>query len=515
MAEQFSIPTPGDVLADKYLILEELGRGAYGVVFRARQQGIERDVALKTLLPQAFLHQDIVERFHREAQLVSRLQHPNLVTLFDFGQSNGILYMVMELLEGRSLKALIEEETPIEPERAVHIISQICRALHAAHREGIVHRDLKPENIFLTQYEEDSDFVKVLDFGIAKIQHGETSSPMLKTLTVKGYVLGTPHYMSPENISGEPVTAAADIYAVGILLYELLVGEHPFDAPTPSAVLVRHLHDDVPRLPDPELDQSPLGTAIQCALAKDPEARVASATEFIDILNGEYEAEVVPVAEPAAEPVDEPIDEPPITVPGQRSTTLFAVLATLILLLTILLGVMLLTNEDGPVATPEVAQDGGDDGATSVTYDFAPEEVAEANDAGDAAEAALEVDAASADAAVVESGDASSAAPAAKAGSEDEAANTGGESEEARKPRENKPAHTLVSFASDPSGAKVAVNGQPAGITPCQQRVTQGDRVRVSISKIGYKTETRILSPKGRSQTVSVKLKPGRIKLSP
>ncbi|MDX1748672.1 MAG: serine/threonine-protein kinase, partial [Halobacteriales archaeon] len=247
MAEQFSIPTVGDLIAGKYRVEEELGRGAYGVVFRAEQKELGRSVAVKTLLPQAFLQQDIVQRFHREARLIGSLDHANIIRLWDYGVDEGLLYMAVEYVEGRTLMDLIDNDAPLAPDRVRNLALQMLDALDHAHGMGIVHRDLKPENIILVQTRttdgREYEVVKILDFGISKLLRGDEEQNALKSLTQDGTVLGTPHYMSPENIVGDPIDHRADLYAFGVILYEMLTGEHPFEAPSPSAVMVRHLRD--------------------------------------------------------------------------------------------------------------------------------------------------------------------------------------------------------------------------------------------------------------------------------
>ncbi len=487
MAEQFTIPTRGDIIAGKYLIQEELGRGSYGVVFRARQLGVERDVALKTLLPQAFLQSEIVERFQREAALVSRLQHPNIVTLYDFGESEGVLYMAMEFIRGRQLSQLIHEEAPVAPERAAHLVKQVLVALSVAHREGIVHRDLKPENIILTEFNGDSEFVKVLDFGIAKLTCGDESADALKTLTIQGYVLGTPHYMSPETISGDNVTAQADLYAAGILLYELLAGEHPFEAPNPSSVLIRHLSDPVPPLPDPELDASRYGYAIKQALEKEPSDRVADAQTFIDILDGKHEV-------------------PPAPRPAWIMPAALAVVALLLaaVVATVAIVIWDAFESPAPAAVPAVVErtmDTGASAAEDADTAPAPPELAPSPDV----QVVVDKSAVEVEAAVVMSAMAA----------EDAAAPTAVKRPDKRPNDSKKAVSTRLRLVSDPAGAQVTINGRPVGSTPSTKAVSGDAPVKVGFRKIGFRATTVKVSPKGGTQTVSVKLKPGRIRLVP
>jgi|GEM_PF-4408012 len=298
MSQQITIPGPGDTLAERYLILDELGRGSYGVVFKAKDQENGRVVAIKTLLPQSILDREVIDRFTREAQLVSRIDHLNVISLYDYGQRDNLFYMVVEYVEGRSLTQLIEQDAPLSPEDAEHYVSQILDALQHAHTQGIVHRDLKPENILLQQPSTPSgkETVKILDFGIAKLVRGDGDE--FKTLTQAGHVLGTPHYMSPEQISGDEVTAHADLYSVGIILFELLAGKHPFEGTTSTAVMVAHLRDDPPPLPG-ALEHSKWGEAVREALKKQPYERLGSAQAFLDIIAREENLdEITRVFEP-------------------------------------------------------------------------------------------------------------------------------------------------------------------------------------------------------------------------
>ncbi len=279
---------PGDVIAERYEIVEELGRGSYGVVFRAIQLGIGRDVAIKTLLPHTMAGSEEHKRFEREALAVSRFNHPNIVTLYDYGEFQGVFFMVMEYVQGRPLREVIEAEAPLEPQRVRSITYQMLDALQYAHEQGVVHRDLKPANIQLIPQ---SSFgsptweqVKVLDFGIAKFVYGEEDdgSP-LDTLTQTGVAMGTPQYMSPENIIGDPVSHHTDLYSVGLLMYEMLVGEPAFAGKSPHEVMVAHIKDNPPRLPrQPHLQ--PFSRAVLSALQKQPDERVPTARHLRELL---------------------------------------------------------------------------------------------------------------------------------------------------------------------------------------------------------------------------------------
>lgn len=285
MSQQITIPGIGDTLADNYRILEELGRGSYGVVFKAEHLGDGRVVAVKTLLPQSVLDPEVITRFEREAQLVARLNHEAIISLIDYGQKDGLFYMSMEYVEGRDLSELLKQDAPVSPDEAFEIVRQILSALDHAHQQGIVHRDLKPANILLRPgLPGQPEQIKVLDFGIAKMVHRDGED--YKTLTQAGHVLGTPHYMSPEQIAGDIVDARADLYSVGIILYELLVGQHPFEGTSSTAVMVAHLRDDPPPLPG-ALERSKWGEAVRAALEKQPDDRVTTAAHFLEIISRE------------------------------------------------------------------------------------------------------------------------------------------------------------------------------------------------------------------------------------
>ncbi len=283
MAEQIIIPGVGDLIAGKYLIKTELGRGAYGVVFGCEQVDIGRYVAVKTLLPQAFLQGEIVKRFHREAQLISRLDHSNVIRLFDYGIHEDLLYMAVEFVSGETLGSLMKRTGPMDANVVVEISLQILAGLEHAHQAGIVHRDLKPENVIVIEKETGFE-AKILDFGISKLIRGdEDQQGAMNTLTKDGAVLGTPHYMSPENIVGDPCDSRTDIYALGVMMYEMVSAEHPFDGTSPSAVFMKHLSSDAPLL-DPEIQNSVLGATIFHALEKQPNDRIQSAKQMHEML---------------------------------------------------------------------------------------------------------------------------------------------------------------------------------------------------------------------------------------
>jgi serine/threonine-protein kinase len=269
----------GTVIDDRYRINGMIGKGGMGAVYRAYQLLMDREVAFKVLKTDFVEDPMQVKRFFIEAKAASKLTHPNTITVFDFGQTKeGMLYMAMELVKGKSLSGLISEG-PLEPARAVSIAGQIADSVGEAHSLGIIHRDLKPDNILIETKEWNPDFVKVLDFGIAKLLGGGEGTAVTKT----GIVCGTPQYMSPEAITGHQVTPAADLYSLGIILYEMLSGSPPFQAETPMKLLLCHLNEQPKSLLNPgSAVQIPvqLDRFIMRVLSKNPESRPATARQF-------------------------------------------------------------------------------------------------------------------------------------------------------------------------------------------------------------------------------------------
>lgn len=279
MEDQFP-KLDGVLLAERYLLTEEVGRGGFGVVYRGTQLNINRDIAVKILPPQFMAIPDVVERFKREAQLASLLCHPNTITIHDYGSQDNMLYIVMELLRGEDLADILKRERRFDKDRIVHIAKQVLKSLAEAHQQGIVHRDLKPENIFLHQVTHEPDFVKVLDFGIAKLAQPGGQASQGRQLTVTGSTVGTPVYMSPEQAAGEEVDAQTDLYALGIIMYEMLTGRPPFQDDNPVKIMRAHLFTPVPPLPQ-ELRGSLIEHVILRALEKEKDARYRSANEFL------------------------------------------------------------------------------------------------------------------------------------------------------------------------------------------------------------------------------------------
>jgi tRNA A-37 threonylcarbamoyl transferase component Bud32 len=231
----------GKLLNNRYLIEEKIGEGGFGAVYRATQTQMNRKVALKVLHAKMARDPQVVGRFKREAQASSQLRAPHTVQVYDFDQSpEGVMYLAMEMLLGRSLHAILAVDGPLPPARLVRVMDGIADSLGEAHGQGIVHRDIKPENIYLENRPE-PDFVKVLDFGIAKIVSGEGLAAGGPALTAAGQTLGTLEYMSPEQLMGAQLDGRSDLYAVGIMSYELLVGALPFICKTPGEMITAHL----------------------------------------------------------------------------------------------------------------------------------------------------------------------------------------------------------------------------------------------------------------------------------
>jgi len=265
----------GQTLGGRYRISSLIGSGGMGAVYRAEHTQLQKTVALKVLNAQMAAHREAALRFEREAMVSARIQHPHVVSATDSGRlSDGSLYLVLEYVSGRSLRELLDAEGRLAPARAFAIGAQIADALGAAHRAEIVHRDLKPGNVMLLSQEGNPDFVKVLDFGLARVV-GEAGPA--EPLTRSGSVFGTPEYMSPEQARGEPVDHRADLYALGVILYELLAGRPPFQAPELVAVLIKHIQEPPPLLGADV--PAAMADYVYSLLDKSPERRPADARQ--------------------------------------------------------------------------------------------------------------------------------------------------------------------------------------------------------------------------------------------
>jgi len=273
-------PFVGRTLDEKYLVEDHLGAGGMGAVYRARHLSMDRPVAIK------FLHQRLIEdeaardRFQTEARAAVKLRHPNAVSVTDFGHtSEGGVYIVMELLEGRTLREIISREAPLETARAISIMLQASEAVAAAHEAGIIHRDLKPSNILITQSSDQPAVVKVLDFGIATFSADDDEDAT--TLAQPNTVIGTPRYMSPEQHTGNELTAATDVYSLGVILYEMLTGTVPFSGSTHAEIAEKHATLP-PHSPREIVAAIPEGVEhiVLHALEKQPSDRQGNAGEF-------------------------------------------------------------------------------------------------------------------------------------------------------------------------------------------------------------------------------------------
>ena len=274
-------PLLGRVLNGQFRIEALLGRGGMGAVYRGLQMSLRREVAIKVILSDFARDPRNIKRFHREALATSQLTHPNIVYLHDFGQTDdGILFIAMEFLRGRSLEDELKKTGAIPEARLVPIAAQILKALHHAHGHDIVHRDLKTANVFLVKADDGSDLVKVVDFGIAKILTSETGQ---SDITKTGITVGSPAYMSPEQAINKGVDARSDLYSLGVMLYECVLGRAPFTGETPLEVILKHLHEAPPELPPDDELPSPISPAFRALItqlmSKEKDDRPASAAE--------------------------------------------------------------------------------------------------------------------------------------------------------------------------------------------------------------------------------------------
>jgi eukaryotic-like serine/threonine-protein kinase len=278
----------GQIIDGRYRLTSLVGRGGMGAVFLAEHVTIRRPVAVKLLVPSLAGIPELARRFQREAFAIGRIDHPNCVSVMDFGRlENGSLYLVMEYLPGRSLAEAIEEEEELSPRRSLHIIRHVLRGLGHAHQAGIVHRDVKPENVILIEHDGVPDFAKILDFGIARVV-GQTPPDMMEEgeerLTQAGIAFGTPAYLSPEQAIGDPVDQRADLYSATVMLFEMMTGRPPFYSSDKLELLGMHATRPPPRLRDikPDLEVPPLlDELIATGLAKSPAGRFVDADEYI------------------------------------------------------------------------------------------------------------------------------------------------------------------------------------------------------------------------------------------
>lgn len=321
----------GALIGGRYRLLRKVGEGAMGVVFEAEHASIRRRVAVKILQRKLVASAEMVERLRREAQVTSGLGHPNIVECLDFGTEDGQVYLVMEWLDGETLEERLER-SQIDVDTVLEIGAQTCAGLAEAHERGVIHRDLKPANLFLTRDRGGALRVKILDFGIAKLAAEQTQ------LTSTGVLVGTPNYMAPEQALGERIDGRADIYALGVILYELFVGRVPFQGDTPLAVLHQHTAK-MPTLPSavangglsPEID-----ALVMTCLAKAPEDRFQTMTELAAAIERARSRAKVPSRVPAnapstPPPADDDDEDVDLHTPRRRRGALIAVGALAVL----------------------------------------------------------------------------------------------------------------------------------------------------------------------------------------
>jgi serine/threonine-protein kinase len=287
----------GTIIDRRYRITGLLGRGGMGSVYRAEHVRIRRPVAIKLLHPEYGAIEEIAKRFEREAFATGRLDHPNIVTISDFGElDDGTLFLVMELLDGVSLGDILEEEAPIEPTRALSIIKHVLRGLGAAHEGGVVHRDVKPENVLLVEHAGQPEFAKLLDFGIAKLLGEAEEAEGGEKLTQAGVAFGTPSYISPEQATGSTIDGRADIYAASVVLYEMLIGRPPFVADEKLKLLAMHATRPVPTFAEvaPDLELAPgLEELVRRGMAKEPDDRYPNCAAYMVAID-DYLATLAP-----------------------------------------------------------------------------------------------------------------------------------------------------------------------------------------------------------------------------
>jgi serine/threonine-protein kinase len=275
-------PLLGRVINDRFRVIAMVAKGGMGKVYRAEQAPLGREVALKVLNPNYNGDQDpeFHKRFFLEASICSKLTHPNTVTIFDYGRTDDDVYFIaMEMLEGRTLHRALREHGPFPPQRALHVARQIARSLREAHGMGVIHRDLKPANVYLVKHGDETDFVKVLDFGLVK-----NVTDTAEDLTQTGLFMGSPKYMAPEQIRGEKTDARSDIYSLGVMLYEMLTGKVPFDRQSSVNILMAHVHEPPPPFvtTNPANDvPAALEAVVMKALAKEADDRYSSMDDLL------------------------------------------------------------------------------------------------------------------------------------------------------------------------------------------------------------------------------------------
>ncbi|MGM0578892.1 MAG: serine/threonine-protein kinase [Myxococcota bacterium] len=498
----------GTVLEGKYAVRAKLGEGGMGTVYLAEQTSMGREVAVKVLRPQYSRNRLAIKRFLREARAASRLAHPNTITVYDSGQTeDGQLYQVMEKLTGRPLSDLMDEVGALAPDRAVRILTQICDSLSEAHEQGIVHRDLKPENIFIEAKAGTPEFVKVLDFGIAKM-----SEENVTQATATGMICGTPSYMSPEQTMGRDLDGRSDLYALGVLLYEMLAGERPFEGDTPMEVMLKHINQEPPTLPQDVRDgvRDRVDDLLAWMLAKDPADRPADGQELKAALLAalDEEQDSAAAAPPRSRkpsprrqggPAHEKTGLSPAVTPGAldawtppapRWQVWLAVAASVVLLA----GGGVAWWLQGRSGEPEIGATDAKVAEQAETVE-APEPPAASAPAEEVAEEAAEVEQALPEPEITTAGVETGLALAQSG---------------ADVARWNRPAPALVELRveSHPDGARVLdVEGEVLGTTPLTLERSEGaGPLHVTLERPGYRDATAMLDP-AESPTAEITLK--------
>src|SRR5215203_708929 len=303
----------GSIIADRYLVLEKLGEGGMGRVYLAEHVKMGRKSAVKVMNPGAVTDADAISRFNREAANASRISHQHVAQVYDFGETaDGLIYLAMEYVEGEPLTDILKRDGALPPERAGEIARQTAEGLAVAHDMGIVHRDLKPDNIMLARFRDGSDCVKIVDFGIAKAANIEAQK-----VTRTGLVIGTPEYMSPEQIAGDPLDGRSDIYSLGLVAFNMLTGRLPFPSKTAQESVIMRLTEPPMRLGQmrPQIAWTPkVQEVMDKALQRDAALRYASANEFGRALS----AAVQGLSTVAPSGTTKVMDEPDAWVPPTR-----------------------------------------------------------------------------------------------------------------------------------------------------------------------------------------------------